>query len=147
MFSTQIVKRETFSYTRHKSVRICGLGCVELAKNSLTMGLLKVNGQLQAPAVCLWEIGPDVIWRRVKLSFGGGLDVWRKENSFFFLESKHDSSVLQLLAYDWAVLVGISFQPDGLYYSLLKLCENSIQTKIHYGIVWRSCFFIIQSNY
>jgi len=97
--------------------------------------------------LCLWERGPDVIWRWIQVSFGGGLDVWRKDNSCLSLESKHDSSVLQLVAYGWAVLVGICFQPDGLYFSLLKLCENHIQGKIHYEIVWLSCFFIIQRTY
>lgn len=92
---------------------------------------------------CLWERGPDVIWSRVQVSLGGALHVWRKGSSCLSLEPKHDFSLLQLVTYGWAVLVRISFQPDELYFSLLKLCENSTQANIHYEIVWRSSFFII----
>lgn len=77
----------------------------------------------------LWERGRDVICGRLQLSFGGGLEAWIKENPCLSLESKHDSSVLQLLAYGWTVLVGISFQPYGLHFFLLNYAKTPFKPK------------------
>jgi hypothetical protein len=148
MFFTPIGKSEIFSYARHKSVRICGLRGCGVDQKFFNLGAFWTwMASFRLQPFCLWESGPDIIGRQVQVSFGGGLDVWRKENSCLSLESKHDSSLLKLLAYGWAVLVGIFFQPDGLYFFLLKLCVNSIQTTIQYEFVWRPCFFILQRNY
>ena len=61
------------------------------------------------------------------MSFGDGFYVWRKENFCLSLESKHNSSVLQLLADGSPVLVGISFQPDGLYFYLLNYAKTTFK--------------------